>query len=449
MQILDQLYTGVVNTALLPVGDLVFGQRMMQRLAFLRNAQWWTPEQLIAYQHQELQRLIQTIYDEVPYTRSLMDERGLRPQDIQTREDLQKLPVMTKDMIRAQVGDQLVRPTGQATYDACSSGSTGSPLCVKEDSYTAGWYRAAFMLALEWLGWTPGLPHVQTGMSLKRTRGRWIKDLMLRCHYVSAYDLTDKHLDEILDYMEQHQTKYLWGYPGSIYFLAKRAKERGWNQPLIGAATWGDNLYAHYREMIESAFHTRVTDTYGIGEGTQISAQCGEGTHYHIFSTDVITEFLDDQDRPVPDGEVGNVIVTRLHPGPQPLIRYKIGDIAISGGWRKCACGRGFEILESVQGRDTDVIVTPSGNRLIVHFFTGILEYFTQVETFQIVQEESESIRLLIVPNAGYNSEVADEILRQLREKGADIDIHIELVQDVPVGKSGKRRFVINRMQKS
>ncbi|MBK8023622.1 MAG: phenylacetate--CoA ligase family protein [Chloroflexi bacterium] len=400
---IERLYTGLVNSIVLPVGDRFFGQRMMQRLAFLRQAQWWTPEQLIAYRDESLRQLIQTVYRDVAYTREVMDARGLRPEDIRTAEDLRMLPVMTKQMYRAQSVERLTRPTGQTTFDACSSGSTGAPFCVKEDNYTAGWYRAAFMLALEWLGWTPGQPHVQTGISPTRSRGRWIKDMMLNCHYVSAYDLTDAHLDEVLDYMDSQEIRYLFGYPGSLYYLAERAAERGWTQSLVGAATWGDNLYPHYRQAIESTFKTRVTDTYGIGEGMQIAAQCGHGMTYHIFSTDVIVEFLDDADQPVPVGQSGNVVLTRLHPGPWPLIRYKVGDVAIPGGWRRCPCGRGFEVLESLQGRDTDVIVTPSGNRLIVHFFTGILEYFPEVDTFQVIQDEPGVVRLLVVPAQGYN----------------------------------------------
>jgi len=446
MNLSNRVYTTLVTQSLLPIGDRLFGQRMMQRLDFLKQAQWWHPDQLIAYRDQALRDLIKTAYHEVGHTRQLMDERGLHPEDIRTAADLHKLPILTKKMIRAQPTEQVTRPTGQATYDACSSGSTGTPFCVKEDSYTAGWYRAPFILAMGWGGWVPGVPHVQTGMSLVRSRGRWLKDQVLRCEYVSAYDLSDAHLDEILDTISSRQIKFLWGYPGSIYFIAKRALERGWNQPLTGVATWGDNLYAHYRQTIETTFQTRVTDTYGIGEGMQIAGQCGHGSHYHIYTTDVIAEFLNADDEPVAVGEIGNIVLTRLHAGPMPLIRYRVGDLGVSGGFRKCACGRGFEILESIQGRDTDVVVTPSGNRLIVHFFTGILEYYPQIDTFQIIQDERDHLRFLIVPGDGLTDQVIEEVLGIFREKGADIAFKIEQVESLPVGANGKRRFLINRL---
>lgn len=206
---------------------------------------------------------------------------------------------------------------------------------------------------------------------------------------------------------------------------------------------------AHYRQAIEGAFKARITDTYGIGEGVQVAAQCGQGTHYHIHTPDVVVEFVDDAGQPVPTGQLGRILLTRLHAGPMPLIRYEVGDVGVSGGWRPCPCGRGYEIMESIQGRDTDIITTPSGNRLIVHFFTGILEFFPQIEVFQVLQELPDIIRLLIVPKVGYSEAVGEEIVRQLKEKGADIDIRVELVQEIPPASSGKRRFVINKLPRT
>src|SRR5262249_13246863 len=150
------------------------------------------------------------------------------------------------------------------------------------------------------------------------------------------YDLHDEYLDNTLDYMDRHQIKYVWGYPGSLYFLANRALERGWNQPLCGVGTWGDNLYGHYRKRIEQAFRTNVINMYGCGEGVWIAAQCGFGSHLHVFNTDVVLEYLDEDHNPVPPGQIGSLAVTRLHPGPMPLIRYQLGDIGVSSDAPSC-----------------------------------------------------------------------------------------------------------------
>ena len=441
-------WTWIAQNVLLPVGDKVYGQPMMEHLRFLREAQWWDRDRIDEYRSKNLGALITTAYDEVPFYSALMRERHLMPQDFQRVEDLRMLPIVTKDKLRAGYPHATVRDIGQKTYEACSSGSTGAPFCVREDWETAGIYRAAFLLAMEWTGWQIGTPHLQTGMTLRRSRGRAIKDFILRCQYISSYDLHDEHLDEILSLMERNRIQYIWGYPGSIYYLARRAKQVGWNLPLRAVATWGDTLYAHYRSTIETAFQTQVFEHYGIGEGITISAQCGVGSHFHIFSPDVVVEYVDENEQPVPEGEVGDIVVTRLHPGPMPLIRYRVGDVGVSGVSRRCECGRTLEIQESILGRETDVVITPSGNRLIVHFFTGILEYFSEIDTFQVIQDAPDYVLLRIQPrtDAIFNQAIINKVIGQLRQRGADIDIHVELVESIPMQPNGKRRFVINKL---
>jgi phenylacetate-CoA ligase len=347
-------------------------------------------------------------------------------------------------MLGAGYPHSTTRNTGRKTYEASSSGSTGTNFRVQEDSETAGIHRASFLLAVGWSGWRLGEPHMQNGMTLERSLDRQLKDNLLRCHYISARDLSDDRLDAALDLLERGGIQYLWGYPGSLYCLAQRAQQRGWNRPLRSMVTWGDNLYPHYRRTIEQAFAARVFDTYGCGEGIQISAQCGSSNTYHVHTPDVIVECVDDVGQPVRTGEIGHLLLTRLHPGPMPLIRYQIGDVGVMANGRLCDCGRGYEIMDSIQGRDTDIVVTPSGNRLIVHFFTGILEHFPEVASFQVVQEEVESIMLRIVPTSEFTRDTAAKIVGALQAHNArDLRVDVELVREIPTAPSGKRRFVI------
>lgn len=443
------LYSFLLRNTLLPLGDRVFGQRMIQRLKFLEEAQWWDRERLYARRDASLRDLVSTSYAEVPLYRELMDAARVKPADIRTPADLMKLPIVDKALLRANHPHRTTRTTGQKTYDEFSSGSTGRPFSVKEDAYTAGWYRASFMLGLEWTGWQIGTPYLQTGMALKRSLAKRLKDNFLRCRYVTAYNLQDERLDANLSILEKYKLEHLMGYPGSIYYLALRAQRVGWNHPLKSVVTWGDTLYPHYRKTIEEAFQTRVYDHYGCAEGIWVSAQCGEGQTYHIHTLDVVVEYLDDDDQPVPAGQPGHLILTRLHPGPMPLLRYRVGDIGISGGARLCECGRSFDVMESIQGRDTDVVITPSGNRLIVHFFTGIIEYFLQVDTFQVIQTEPDRIVVRIVPASGYSPEVEREIVARLKAQGADLNIQVETVPEIPLSSGGKRRFVINQVERS
>lgn len=434
-----------LRNIVLQSGDFIFGQRMIKRLSFLEKAQWWDEDRLEGYRNQQLMSLMQTVYQDVPFYQNMMKMQSISPLDIRKPADLIRLPIITKKDLIILSPELITRDTGQKTYRSYTSGSTGTNFSVVEDAATSGWYRASFLLALEWAGWKIGASHLQTGMSLKRSLSKWLKDLVLRCFYVSAFDLSDTQLDANLEIMDRHRIEHLWGYPGSLYCLANRALEKGWNRPLHSIVTWGDNVYPHYRQVIESAFKTSLSDTYGCAEGIQISAQCGHLQTYHIHDLDVIVEYVDDTGNPVSKEEPGNIVLTRLHPGPMPLIRYQVGDIGISGNSNPCTCGRGFTRMQSIQGRDTDIIITPSGNRLIVHFFTGILEHFKEINSFQVVQESIDLIIINIVPNKNFNSSSSRKIIETIINNGArDMEINILLVDDIPLTKGGKRRFIIN-----
>jgi phenylacetate-CoA ligase len=446
------LWSWVLRRSVLPLGAKLFRQNISKELAFLEAAQWWDASRIRDLQEQRLRRLLRIAYDEVPFYRSLFDKAGMSWKDIRSREDLAALPVVTKAMLRSEYPHGTTRNTGFPIYEARSSGSTGDNFCVYEDSETAGVYRAFFMLGLTWAGWRIGEPHLQTGMTLQRSLDRKLKDWLFRCSYVSAFDLSDVNLDSVINLMDRRRISHLWGYPGSLYYIAKRARMHGWDRPLTSIVTWGDNLYPHYRETIESVYQTKVFDTYGCGEGIQIAAQCGKAAHYHINALNVIVELVDEKGQNVPPGQPGRVVLTRLHPGPMPLIRYSVGDVAVASTATSCPCGRHLEILDSIQGRDTDVVLTPSGNRLIVHFFTGILEHFAEIQHFQIIQSQRSMIEVRIVPTqkAGSLSVLAARIEDALKQKGlTEMDIHVKPMAEIPPAASGKRRFVINQIAHS
>lgn len=438
--------TWTLRNLLMPTADRVLGQRTMSRLRLLESAQWWTRERLEAERDRQLRSLISVAHAEVPFYGRLWSEAGVRPEEIRTPSDLARLPIATKAMLRAAHPFGTNRNTGQKTYESHTSGSTGENFAVTEDASTRGVYQASFLLSLEWAGWQLGEPHLQTGMTLARGKWRRYKDAILRCHYFSAFDLDDGSIDRALDLMDSRGIQHLWGYAASLYYFARRARKRGWNRPLRSLVTWGDNLYPHYRREMEQAFQTRVFDTYGVGEGMQVSAQCAQG-NYHVHMLDTIVEYVDDDGQPVPPDTPGQMLLTRLHPGPMPLIRYRVGDVGVRGSQAPCCCGRHWERMQAIQGRDSDVVLTPNGNRLIVEFFNGIVDDLPAIECFQVVQDNLDSIQMTVVPRPGYSAEVQRELVEAMQRNGAgDLRIEIRLTNEIPLTPGGKRRYVISRV---
>src|SRR4051794_6129227 len=105
----QRAWSCVLRNIILPIGDLAFGQRMMQRLRFLEEAQWWSAERLQAYRHRLLEHTIKVSYTEVPFYRELMDRASVKPEDVQHPENLNRLPVVTKAMLRANYPHRSIR----------------------------------------------------------------------------------------------------------------------------------------------------------------------------------------------------------------------------------------------------------------------------------------------------------------------------------------------------
>lgn len=433
---------------LMPLGDFLSRQKVMEFYRYFNEAQWWQLSRLQEVQEAGLRKTLEVSFREVPYYRDLMVKCGADPSGSDIRSQLRKIPPTAKTDLRKAFPQGCTRDSGKPTSRAHTSGSSGEPFAVLIDSDSLSRARALMMLRATFCGWEIGMPLLQTGMSLDRGLVKRAKDYFLGTEYVSAFDLSNNVLDRYLDTIVRKKLQFVMGYPGSLYFLAKRAGEVGCGIRMKGAVTWGDNLYSHYRKTIEENFGCAVTDTYGCGEGIQIAAQCGcKGAGYHIFMPHVLVEIVDDSGQEVSCGERGNILLTRLDPGAMPLIRYRVGDVGRLKAGGRCSCGRELDSLVCVEGRDTDVVVTPNGNRLIVHFFTGIFEYYSSIETFKVEQEKVEGITVKIVPGVGFTENICKKIEGEIHEKGdPSLEIDFEIVDKISLERSNKRRFVVSKV---
>jgi phenylacetate-CoA ligase len=132
---MSSIKTSLLRNLIVPFGDLLFGQRMMQRIKFLEEAQYWPLEKINERRERDLQSLIHTSYTEVPIYHQLMNQSGVHPGEINTLDDLSKLPIITKDMLRAGYPKQTTRSTGRKVFQASTSGSTGKNFSLKKILY--------------------------------------------------------------------------------------------------------------------------------------------------------------------------------------------------------------------------------------------------------------------------------------------------------------------------
>jgi phenylacetate-CoA ligase len=103
--------------------------------------------------------------------------------------------------------------------------------------------------------------------------------------------------------------------------------------------------------------------------------------------------------------------------------------------------------MQGILGRDTDVVLTPSGNRLIVEFFNGIVDDIPEVDSFQVIQDSLDSIVVSVVPKIGFSEKTRADLVTAMKQNGAaDLNIEIDCVKEIPLTPGGKRRYVISRI---
>ncbi len=437
------IYNWMIENLLFPVGDILNGSSYIQNLKLLRKLVRRNEEQLISYQKEKLNDILQhAVANSSLYNQISLDQN----QD--PIEWLKKFPVMDKISLKANL-DGLLTQDKNKLIRYSSSGSSGIQSEVYVSKSEQSIFRAAQTLWWEWAGFKLGMPMVQTGLASKRTKEKKIKDFLLRTYYLFAFSITRKQAIDALEWGNSHHA-FLGGYASSLYVLAGLAKETQQKAKFSAAVTWGDKLFDHYKREIEQTFSCKVYETYGANEGLMIGSQ-KDLDYMYIMSPLVYVEILNDQGEEVEDGEMGNVVVTSLIAKSMPLIRFRLGDLAIKLPRDQYPPHRELQlpILQKVVGRETDLILTPQGKKMIVHSFTGIFNKYPSIAQFCVIQNVLEKIKIQYIPGLGFNSDILDEIQRTiLAYLDEEIEIEFEKVELIPPTKSGKPQIISSQLLK-
>ncbi|MCB1247594.1 MAG: hypothetical protein KDB69_10035, partial [Acidimicrobiia bacterium] len=206
--------------------------------------------------------------------------------------------------------------------------------------------------------------------------------------------------------------------------------------------SWGDKLYPAHRRHLADAFDAPVVDTYGATEGFMIAAQRFDGPYY-VMSPHVVVELLDDHDEPVPPGQMGRVVVTRIDALAMPIIRFALGDLAVAPA-RPEASPHGLEFpqLERVVGRETDVWISPGGRTITVHTFTGVFEHEPEIEQFSVIPSD-DSLVIEYRSSTEVPPGVLERASARLREAvGESLELAWVRVDTIPDSPSGKPQII-------
>ncbi len=445
------VYTSLVSKLLFPMQERLKSHTTVDVRRQMEQSQWWTPAQLEALQVQRLQRLLSHAQAKVPYYRNLFAERGFDAAKVGSIAELQRLPFLTKAVIR-QHTDALKAQDAQGLARFNTGGSSGEPLIFFIGSERVSHDVAAKWRATRWWDVDIGDPEVVVwGSPIElgtQDRIKQLRDALMRTELLPAFEMSDAKLDAFVAAIRKRRPRMLFGYPSALSHIARHAEKRGIAMDDLGiqvAFVTSERLYDEQRATIARVFGCRVANGYGGRDAGFIAHECPAGG-MHITAEDLIVELVDRDGRPVADGTPGEIVVTHLATRDFPFIRYRTGDVAVRDA-APCSCGRGLPLLREIQGRTTDFVVAADGTVMHGLALIYVLRDLPQVAGFRIVQESLEHTRVQVVPGAGFDADTVGRIEHGLAARlGEGVRIDVEQVAEIAPEKSGKYRYVVSKV---
>ena len=323
-------------------------------------------EQIRAWQDERLVQTVQHVYENVPYYRNLMEQKGVTPADIQSVDDLHKLPFLTKDDLReAYPFGLLAKPLHDCVRIQSTSGTTGRRVVAFYTQHDIDLWDECCARAIVAAGGTADdVVHVCYGYGLF-TGGPGLNG---GSHKVGSLTLpmSSGNTDRQIQFMCDLGSTILCCTPSYAAYLAETICERGLQDKIklkagiFGAEAWTEEM----RQDIQNKLGIKAYDIYGLTEisGPGVSFECSEQTGMHINEDHFIAEIIDPQTGEVlPEGSKGELVFTSITKEAFPLIRYRTRDICVLTR-EPCSCGRTHVKMSKPMGRSDDMLIVKGVN---------------------------------------------------------------------------------------
>lgn len=431
-----------------------YGKVFWDTYNFLQESQWWSREKLEDYQLQQLRKLLHHAYDNVPYYRRIFDERGLKPKNIQNFEDLKKLPYLTKEIIRENSPDLVAKNYRRSKLQYITTGgSTGMPLGFYQERGASNSKEWAFMLT-QWkrvkfkIGNKRAILRGNIVQSVSKDKF-WGYNPIDKTLTFSSYHMTDHTLPNYIKKINDFRPDFLHVYPSAIAILARFMKEN-YIAPFKSVKALlcsSENLYLWQRNLLEKVFQCRVYSWYGHTEMTVLAGECEKNTNYHIFPEYGLVELSDKNGNLISEeGKICEIVASGFNNYVMPFIRYRTGDYAVYIK-EKCSCGRNYPLLKKVEGRMQDFFVDKTGFLITFTCSDEVLwNVKDNINAYQYVQNEPGKVLLKIDAKKNFSISDIEKVQKTFLEYYSRFVIEIKFVKNIPRTKSGKFRYLIQRL---
>ena len=365
-------------------------------------------EKIKELQSEKLIKQVKNVYENVEYYHTLMDEKGVKPEDIKSVDDLHKLPFLTKaDLREAYPYGLMARPLSDCVRIHSTSGTTGKRVVAFYTQHDIDIWEDCCARAITAVGGTKDdVCQVAYGYGLF-TGGAGLNG---GSHKVGCLTLpmSSGNTERQIQFMMDLKSTIICCTPSYAAYIAETLKEMGYTKDdislkagIFGAEAWTEEM----RRDIENSLGIKAYDIYGLTElaGPGVSFECEAQSGMHINEDHYIAEIIDpDTGEVLPEGSKGELVLTSVDKEAFPLLRYRTRDICVLTR-EKCSCGRTFIKMTKPMGRSADMLI-----------IRGVNVFPSQIETVLLEQ--------------GYSSNYRIEVDR---ENNTDtLDVYVELNSD-------------------
>lgn len=348
-----------------------------------------SPEKLRELQDERLVKQVKHVWDNVPYYRKKMEEKGVTPDDIKGVDDLHKLPFLSKaDLRDAYPYGLLAAPLKDCVRIQSTSGTTGRRVVAFYTQHDIDLWEDCCARAIVAAGGTnEDVVQIAYGYGLF-TGGAGLHG---GSHKVGSLTLpmSSGNTDRQLQFMTDLQSTILCCTPSYAAYLAESIHERGLRDKIklkagiFGAEAWSEKM----RQEIQNQLGIKAYDIYGLTEisGPGVAFECSDQTGMHINEDHFIAEIIDpDTGEVLPDGTQGELVFTSITKEAFPLLRYRTRDICVLTR-EKCSCGRTLVKMCKPMGRSDDMLIVK-----------GVNVFPSQIETVLIEQGYQSNYQIII-----------------------------------------------------
>jgi phenylacetate-CoA ligase len=430
------------------IADFITGKKVWDYYQLYNKTQWYSDSEMNELQIRKLKKLLKHCYDNVPYYRTVIDEKKIDIENFDSLSVLSEFPALTKEIIQKNYQAFIPLNNNQIKGVKISQtgGTTGNILYKRNDSQTRSSIWGSFKRYEEWMNMNKDdrtLILMGGHVKEKNFRQKTIEkagSLLENSVSVDIYNTSDETTEKVINLLLSNKFSMIRSYPQFLFEIAKKLEKRGLSFDIKAISSTAEPVMPEQRALFRKVFNAEVFDQYGCGEIGGMAYECNRHEGLHIAEERVIIE----------TNETNELLITDLDNFTMPFIRYWNADQAILSN-EKCSCGRQSRLIRQILGRTCDYITGINGQYLHWAYFWHLVFESNIAENrnlrkFQIIQNSASGLLIKLVSNALSDEE--EEFLRSDIKKrlGEEMSIVFSYEPDIENSANGKYRPVINKL---